>query len=609
MKHKITLSIATFTLLILTGCGGGGSSTPQAASKTGFVGDGYIEGAYVCHDSDGDWDCLNETYATTAADGSFTLSNYDQTLDLLVQVPVGAVDNGPFADGTAAPRPFSSPTWYVYPANANPGNAPIFVGPLSTLVYAQVNAIPGTSVDEATEIVATGVGVDADVLMGNYLETNSTETNGTVNLHVLAEITGGALTNSVTTTGTQTQPNFDVVLADIDSIATTASEANTSSSSYNPAGYTPTGGTTASSLAYSPVLDLHVDLENCNYYAFEEWDGNSASTPNEHKNLCLTTDADTGEKVLKYTEYYYNALTWTMDTLQTSGQLAFLSRPTDTLVDMDNVNSQTGVNDIYPLRFFPAVEQSHSGSGAVFKSGIFEYKLIVSQSDISGLSGAVLPQGSTVGPLVDNTTFGAGDKLYKATMLTQNKVFRVDNGYNFFSNQGTPSTHPENYKVYDEGTMGGAGFVPMPDTSSITTLAGLTDTDFIVNYQDSSNFDKISITAPYNPNALNMLQIEHITNGSNGGVALSGFYSIETHNGTPFLIIPNFFSGPNRGLFIGKVDSIDANSYIYGEVISPYTQIDVTEGGYQHGDIMDDIMLNTSARTRLFTDNALPAVP
>jgi hypothetical protein len=176
MKTNITLSLLTAIAIALIGCGGAGD-TPGASTgnsgQSGNVGDGYIEGAYVCHDRDNDMDCLDETYATTDANGAFVLSNYDASQALLVQIPVGAVDNGPFTDGSTTPRPFTQQTWYYYPAQAAPANSPIFIGPLSTLVYAQTENIPGISTEDAANSVASSLGIEGSQVLGNYLEDNS----------------------------------------------------------------------------------------------------------------------------------------------------------------------------------------------------------------------------------------------------------------------------------------------------------------------------------------------------------------------------------------------------------------------------------------------------
>ena len=579
--------------IIIAGCGGGGGNNPTTQQRTGIVGDGYIEGAYVCHDSNHDWNCLDETYATTAADGSFVLSNYDPNKDLLVQVPVGAKDNGPFSDGSTTPKPFTKPVWYVYPAGANASGGTVFVGPFSTLVYAQVNNVPGTSVDDAIGIVAANLGIESNQTLGNYLENNDT------NLEAIAEVTTGAIANTTSTVGSTSVPNYDVVLNDIGNIVSYATN-NQGNSSYDPGNYTPsTSGTSTPALGYSAVGNLHTLLESCELKAFEEWDNNLNSTSNEHKELCLVTDADTGAKKLTYTEKYYNNSTWTLDTLQTSGQVAFLSRPTDTLIDVDNVNSSTQT-DIYPFRLFPAIEQSHSGASATFKSGVFEYKLIVSQADINGVLGSNLPKGPSVSSIIDNVTFGSGDKIYKAIAILQNRAYRVDNGYDFFHNTTTSSTHAEAFTVYNEGTVGGNAFTPMANSTSLNSLLSQSSgATFVVDYTDSNNYTKVYTTSAYNPNSsLNVLKIEDIVNGQSSNVILSTNYSIENHNGTPFLIVKDYY-GVSDDLFIAKVSSIDTNNYIYGETAPAGASFDITEGGLQNGDIMDDIMVNTSARDRV----------
>jgi len=55
--------------------------------------------------------------------------------------------------------------------------------------------------------------------------------------------------------------------------------------------------------------------------------------------------------------------------------------------------------------------------------------------------------------------------------------------------------------------------------------------------------------------------------------------------------------------------SVDGSSFVYGQVAAPYVQIDLTEGGYQRGDIMDDIMLNPSAKERVLNAQGITSRP
>ncbi len=602
MKQLVTL-VVVGAILALSGCGGGSSTSSNSESntKTGFVGDGYIEGAYVCHDNDGDWDCLDETYATTAVDGSFVLSSYDPTKNLLVQVPVGAVDNGPFANGSTTPRVFTSAIWYIYPAGAAPQNGPIFIGPLSTLVEAHIVSVPGTTVDDAIGVVSTQLGVDSDDLLDNYIEDETNTTSGN-SLQFTAEIANAAISSSTTATGT----DYGALVADTGNIASTAS--NNNPSTYDTTSYVTstqsnnTNGTV--SLIYQGVADVYADLINC-YFGFESWDDSSNS--NEHKKLCLSKpDPDTGERTLNYTEHNFATSGWSLNNVQSSAYVPYQSKPVQTLIDMTKVNHATQ-DYTHPYRIFPAKLISNSGSSAIFDSYGMRYKLIISQANISGLTGAVLPKGPSLDALVNPITFGVGDKLYKAIAITQNKTYTVNNGYDHFFNTTTTSTIASKYIVYDEGTIGGTAFTPMPNTQDINAMAQLVDTDFIIEYQDSNNFTKISITNPYNPTALfNTCQIEHIVNGSNGGATMMGTFIIETHNGTPFFVVQNYQMGSD--LFIGKIEAIDNSSFVYGFINPANISHDLTEGGYQNGDIMDDIMLNQSARDRLLNSVNAPLI-
>jgi len=599
MKTLIKTTLAASAIFALAGCGGTGTQTP---AKTGEVGDGYIEGAYVCHDSNHDWNCLDETHATTAADGSFTLSNYDATQDLIVQIPVGAVDNGPFADGSTAPRTFNSPVWYVYPAGAAPQNGPIFVGPFSTLVYAQISATPGISVDDAVGIVSTATGIDSNNLLGNVIENNTT-TAGGVSGQFVAEIVSASLV-SVSSTGGS---NFGATLNDLGNIVSTANSSNPNT--YNTAGYTTTNNTAVSSLSYSGVSDVHADLSSC-YFAFEGWNNGMTgnSSDNRYKTLCLHTDANTGDEKLNITQYSLNSSgTWVLSQIRSSAYPVYQSQPSSTLIDMDHVNSAT-VDYMHLYAIFPAKLVSSNGSSALMDANGMRYKLIVSESDINGVVGSTLPKGPSLTPLIDSITFGSGDTIYKAIAVTQNKTYMVNNHYNHIADTTTIDTHPRQYTVYNEGTMNGAAFTALPNTGNILNMVQSGNAVFVVDYQDSGNYSKIVVDMPYSSSAVgNSCKIYTVSGGTLSHSVRVAFYEIETHNGTKFLVVNNFYG--MGGLFIGKISGVDSSNLVYGAVQPPYISHDLTEGGAQHGDFMDDIMINASARDKMLNGNNLPAVP
>lgn len=573
MKH---LTLTTVILLALSGCGGGSSNTPAATQQnTGFVGDGYIEGAYVCHDSDQDMDCLDETYATTLADGSFVLPNYDNTKEVLVHIPVGAVDNGPFANGSTTPRPFTAQTWYYYPVGVS-ATGPIFIGTLSTLVAAIQDAVPGLSTNDAINIIANNLEITPEQVTGNYLEDNTEEGNNT---QFIAEIVGTSIANTTNDTSSYSN-DIQTVLSDLGNVTATASNSN--SSTYDTATYvtpTPTGVTP---LLYTPVADVCNDLLSGTYFAFESWN----TGDREHKTLYMTSDNKLNIRV-----EVENNNGWSVDQENSSAEALYLSRVQGTRIDMTQVNSSnthTAPAHDLPL---PAVNTACNGSSATFDIGAgVIYTLYVAEADISGISGASLPQGPSVNSILNPVTFGAGDKIYKTTVVTQTDGYGVDNGQN---------SNPNDYTVYEEGTMGGTAFSTMLNSNNINSMVQLTDTDFIVEYENNNNYVQLELTSTVASNNTGTVDVIKVENGAISST-ISMTYEVETHNATPFFIVKNY-DGFGYDLFIGKIDAIDASSLVYGIASRAGGMHYLTEGGFQDGDVMDDIMLNSSARDRVLT--------
>ena len=597
MKNKITLSLITVAILGLNGCGGDNSSagTPQAGT-TGHVGDGYIQGAYVCHDSNNDMDCLDETYATTNSNGGFSLSNYDASKDLLVQIPIGAVDNGPFVNGSTTPRTFTQQTWYFYPAQAAPNNGPIFIGPLSTLVYAQINSQPGISVSDATSAVGSVLGINSSSLLDNYLENNSQE--GT-NTNFVAELVGSSLANYASST---TASNYDVyienVLTNANGIESTATSNNPltyDTASYNaiPNGTVQTQPIVA--LTYLPVSDVCSDLENGNYFSFEGWNSlNNGVSDKRHKTLYIKTNASTGEKTLEINVQKENNNAWSIDAYHTSTENLYLQKEESIIIDMSQVNSSNNYTTVTHDIPFPSKNIACNGSSATFKIGAFIYKLHVSEADISGLNGAVLPQGSSVNSILSPVTFATGDKIYKASISSQNGGYSISKGQSIDPSDNTVYVDsPNDYLVYDNT------FSSISNTNNINTMVQSLNSEFIIEHRDSSNYEKFKLTSTAASNNTGTVDFIRV----NAGVTeptVSMSYEVETHNGTAFFVVKNY-NGIGRDLFIGKIIDIDANNFVFGHVGRGGPIHYITQGGFQDGDIMDDIMLNNSARDRVLT--------
>lgn len=124
--HKKTACIALLSLVGLAGCGGG--NTPTAAQVSGRIADGYIRGATVF------WDCNGnmaldpgEPHTTSIAGGVYTLPSSPPakapllTCSLRAIVPATAIDED---TGTAVGSPYMM---------AAMDGAPEFISPLTTL--------------------------------------------------------------------------------------------------------------------------------------------------------------------------------------------------------------------------------------------------------------------------------------------------------------------------------------------------------------------------------------------------------------------------------------------------------------------------------------------
>ncbi len=158
LKSSSMISIATAIVLSMTGCGGGGGSSTTTGGTTattvnGTVSDGYISGAMVCYDMNGNNKCDNHEPSTvTDVNGSYELNvsaadkeNADKNASLLVYDGID-IDTEANLTGT-----------FKAPFNGSAATATAQITPLTTLVSAMV--AKGTSVDTAYKQVAKALGL------------------------------------------------------------------------------------------------------------------------------------------------------------------------------------------------------------------------------------------------------------------------------------------------------------------------------------------------------------------------------------------------------------------------------------------------------------------
>lgn len=136
-------------LTLLSACGAGGSGT-----LTGNLMDGYIKGAKVCIDLNGNAVCdATEPTATTGTKGSFTVTAPIGTdlsaVHLLAEIPVGATDED---------TP-STPLTKAYKMMA-PASTPLVVSPLTTVVSTHIK--DGKTLSQAQAQARTDLGLPSD---------------------------------------------------------------------------------------------------------------------------------------------------------------------------------------------------------------------------------------------------------------------------------------------------------------------------------------------------------------------------------------------------------------------------------------------------------------
>jgi len=222
------LSLSVITLLSLSGCGGGGSDTPPAATNkliSGKAVDGYLAGSLVCYDLDHNLVCdSNEPNATTGANGDFDLtvtpaqaSAADPLASLLVSGGTDIDTNEDYVGMLQAPYD---------------GTQSINLTPLTTMASAIV--ANGGSIDEAYDNVASALGipralVDADPA-AEAADGNTTLMEATMSVQRIVEVMAAATIadDANLSDANTTQTMNDIYAALGDAVADVASDSNSS---------------------------------------------------------------------------------------------------------------------------------------------------------------------------------------------------------------------------------------------------------------------------------------------------------------------------------------------------------------------------------------------
>lgn len=190
MFRRSGLAVVIGAALVLSGCGGSGSSTPENVS--GVVADGYLENATVCLDINGNKACdAGEPTAVTDSTGAYTIetegsTNYPIVAEIVAGLTVDQDNPGVVITDE-----------YVL---TSPAGRPEFVSPLSTMVQIQIENNPALSADEAENSVKASMGFAADStvdLFNDYIEAEQAGDTTSEVLHAVAKVTVDVLQNNL----------------------------------------------------------------------------------------------------------------------------------------------------------------------------------------------------------------------------------------------------------------------------------------------------------------------------------------------------------------------------------------------------------------------------
>ena len=210
MKFRITrVGLSILAAAVLAACGGGGSGSNPVATPTTFSGtviDGYIEGAPVCLDLNGNQACdAGEPAATSKADGTYSLditgltTKQIKTTHLLTLVPDTAFDADDIVAGVkktlaqAGKAPFTlmAPASAFVSADGTTISSAV-ISPLTTLVSHEMIVGNGTLLVLAEAAVRQNMGLAPDAnLRQNFVANGNTDLHNQARLvaAVIGEVT------------------------------------------------------------------------------------------------------------------------------------------------------------------------------------------------------------------------------------------------------------------------------------------------------------------------------------------------------------------------------------------------------------------------------------
>lgn len=195
MRKNIVTIAAVLTVGIIAGCGGSGSSPAATTTISGSVADGYLVGATVFLDKNGNYQPdSGEPSATTDANGTYTLNmdpadvgKYPIVAMAIKGQTLDKDTNQTVPDSYVLSMPATSVSGTV---NSN------FISPMSTLIREKMAANPGMTLNDAMTQLRNQMNMPAGInMMANYVAGSQSGTDAAQyqSMHTIAQQMAGLM--------------------------------------------------------------------------------------------------------------------------------------------------------------------------------------------------------------------------------------------------------------------------------------------------------------------------------------------------------------------------------------------------------------------------------
>ena len=161
-------------LVFLAACGGGGGGSASSVSIAGAVIDGYIEGAVVCLDVNGNTACdTTEPQTITDSNGKYSISYASSTagLHVLTVVPSTAKDKD---DGGLTLAQAGKTAFTLQAPAPTTSSTEVHVTPLSTIVSQEMVSTGSTNAASVETQLKTQLGISSNLLNYDFKASTST---------------------------------------------------------------------------------------------------------------------------------------------------------------------------------------------------------------------------------------------------------------------------------------------------------------------------------------------------------------------------------------------------------------------------------------------------